>query len=922
MKTIVNKSPVALLFAACVLAATAPATAQEYTFTTLAGRAGSRGSADGTGSAARFYQPYGVAVDGAGNVYVADTWNGTIRKVTPGGVVTTLAGQAGSYGSADGTGSAARFGQPSGVTVDGTGNAYVADYYYHTIRKVTPGGVVTTLAGQVDWSGSADGAGSGAQFYAPGGVAVDSAGNVYVADTYNHTIRKVTPGGMVTTLAGVAHYSGSADGTGGAARFDYPIGVAVDSAGNVYVGDSYNQTIRKVTPGRVVTTLAGMAHYRGSADGTGSAAWFFEPSGVAVDNAGNVYVADRYNHTIRKVTAGGVVTTLAGLAESFGSADGTGSAARFNYPRGVALDSAGNLYVADTVNHTIRIGRVVPPPAIVRQPLTQTAEIGSMASFDVVVTNAVPGTICQWFFNGATALAGATNACLNLANVQPAQAGTYRLVVTNVSGAVTSAPAMLSVIPAVPRRSVAAMYLTGEVGSLLHLEYTDALGPGLTWQALDTLTLTNSPQVCPDLSAPRPSSRFYRAWQANTPSVRPALGWALATEIMLTGMPGTNIRIDWINQSGPTNAWVTLAAVTLTNPSQTYLDLTMIGQPSRLYRLVPGATAPGYTFGTLAGLAESYGSADGTGSAARFYGPWGVAVDSAGNAYVADSLNHTIRKVTLGGMVTTLAGVAGSPGSADGAGSGARFNFPSGVAVDSAGNVYVADYANHTIRKITPGGMVTTLAGAAGNPASDDGTGIWARFSYPEGVGLDSAGNLYVSDSLNHTIRKVTPGGVVTTLAGLAGSPGSADGTGSAARFYVPRGVAVDSAGNVYVVESGNHTLRKVTPGGVVTTLAGLAGSPGSADGTGSAARFCGPLGVAVDNAGNAYVSEYLCHTIRKVTPGGVVITVAGLAGSPGSADGTGSTARFWGPVGVAVNSAGNLYVADYLNHTVRIGRP
>ena len=230
--------------------------------------------------------------------------------------------------------------------------------------------------------------------------------------------------------------------------------------------------------------------------------------------------------------------------------------------------------------------------------------------------------------------------------------------------------------------------------------------------------------------------------------------------------------------------------------------------------------------------------ADGTGSAARFYFPNGVAVDSAGNVYVADTNNYTIRKITPSGVVSTLAGLAGSPGSADGTGSAARFNDPYGVAVDSAGNVYVADTGNNTIRKITPSGVVSTLAGLAGSIGSADGTGSAARFFQPYGVAVDSAGNVYVADTNNNTIRKITPSGVVSTLAGLAGSFGSADGTGSAARFYYPEGVAVDSAGNVYVADTGNDTIRKITPSGVVSTLAGLAGSIGSADGTGSAARF------------------------------------------------------------------------------------
>src|SRR5439155_1556238 len=199
--------------------------------------------------------------------------------------------------------------------------------------------------------------------------------------------------------------------------------------------------------------------------------------------------------------------------------------------------------------------------------------------------------------------------------------------------------------------------------------------------------------------------------------------------------------------------------------------------------------------------------------------------------------------VAAAGVVTTLAGLAGSSGSAAGTGSAARFNVPSGVAVDSEGNVYVAegdvnvaDAFNNTIRKVTPAGVVTTLAGLAGSSGSADGTGSAARFYKPFGVAVDSASNVYVADTYNATIRKVTPAGVVTTLAGLAGTPGSADGTGSAGRFYYPDGMVFDREGNVYVADAVNLTIRKVTPAGVVTTLAGLAGFYGDADGTGSAA--------------------------------------------------------------------------------------
>ena len=344
-----------------------------------------------------------------------------------------------------------------------------------------------------------------------------------------------------------------------------------------------------------------------------------------------------------------------------------------------------------------------------------------------------------------------------------------------------------------------------------------------------------------------------------------------------------------------------------------------------------------YYFSTRAGLAGSSGSADGVGSAARFDLPVSVAADGAGTLYVTDTLNHTIRKISSGGVVTTVAGVAGSPGSEDGTGNAARFYSPNGVAVDSSGNLYVADTGNHTIRKITSGGVVTTVAGLAGVEGSDDGIGSAARFRSPQGVAVDSAGNLYITDRRNCTIRKIDSSGAVTTPVGSINQCGlSVDGTGNAARFYSPFGVAVDSAGNLYVSDSGSDssTIRKVSSGAVVTTFAGLAytrgnGSCNCADGTGSAARFNAASHLALDSAGNLYVADaganvghlpYGNHTIRKVTSGGTVTTVAGLAGSIGSADGTGSTARFNVPYGMAVGSLGDLYVADSGNNTIRVG--
>ena len=638
----------------------------------LAGNIGGPGNRDGVGQIASFNSPAGAAIDSAGNVYVGDYGNHLVRKITPAGVVTTLAGSPGVSGSADGIGSAARFSFLHQIAVDAAGIVYVADTGNSTIRKVTSSGAVTTLAGSPGSPGSTDGIGAAAQFSLPTGVAIDGAGNVYVADSGNHTIRKITPAGVVTTLAGSAGMAGFANGAGAAALFSSPSGVITDGAGNVYVSDTGNHLIRKVTSGGVVTTLAGAPGVRGSADGTGNAANFNVPIAVSTDAGGNLYVADSVNNTVRKIAPGGVVTTLAGAAGIAGSIDGTGGAARFSTPIAIAADASGNVFVGEADNHTIR--------------------------------------------------------------------------------------------------------------------------------KIDTSTVVT----------------------------------------------------------------------------------------------------------TFAGAPAISGIADGTGSAAQFNTPRAVATDGAGNVYVSDTGNDTIRKVSAGGITTTLAGSPGLAGSVDGTGSAARFTKPEGLVIDSAGNVIVADFGNNTIRRITPAGVVTTLAGTAGVRGAANGTGAAASFNSPVGVALDAAGNIYVADSGNQLIRKVTPAGVVTTYAGVAGTAGSADGPAASATFRGPSGVAVDTAGNVYVGDSNNATIRKIDTSAVVSTAAGRAGITGSTDG--SAALFNNPNGVVADATGNLYVADSANGTIRKITPAGVVTTVAGVADGRSGVQTGALPGRLVFPFLIAIDSAGNLY--------------
>src|SRR6185437_15830172 len=317
---------------------------------------------------------------------------------------------------------------------------------------------------------------------------------------------------------------------------------------------------------------------------------------------------------------------------------------------------------------------------------------------------------------------------------------------------------------------------------------------------------------------------------------------------------------------------------------------------------------------TLAG-SGAIGSDNGAGNVASFNGQWGCAMGANGNLFVADTYNHKIRKVAFDGTVSTVAGT-GSQGNQDGPSGTATFNYPYGIAVDKNDNIYVSEIGSDNIRKIAPDGTVSTFAGSpSGRTGSSDGTDTSATFQDPLGLAADADGNIYVADAANNKIRKITPAGVVTTIAGN-GTAGAGNGTALSATFNTPLSVAVDAGKNLYVTEQKNYDIRKIASDGTVTTVAGT-GQAGSADGPGSSAGFNFPVGIVADLSGNLYVTDNGYGTIRIITPSGFVATVAGN-GNQTSIDGIGYQASFNNPLGMAMDSGGNLYVMDNSSNKVR----
>jgi len=324
------------------------------------------------------------------------------------------------------------------------------------------------------------------------------------------------------------------------------------------------------------------------------------------------------------------------------------------------------------------------------------------------------------------------------------------------------------------------------------------------------------------------------------------------------------------------------------------------------------------SIGWLSGGLGIWDWADGPADQARFAYPRALLTLRNGDTLVADSDNAVLRRVAVDGSASTVLGSPPRRGHADGTGAAARLRLPRGVVSDRDGNLFVADYGNHCIRKITPAGVVTTFAGKPNDSRTINGQGSDASFAMPVSLAIDAAGNLYVADEQDAVIRKVTPAGAVSTLAGAPGQRGSVDGPGGTARFYVPRSVAVDAAGFVYVADAGSHAIRRISPAGATTTLAGLADHPGRDDGTGDAARFYFPVALAVDGPGNVFVAEQGNHTVRRITPAGVVTTVAGKAGEAGWVDGAAAASRLFRPNALAFDADGNLFISDEANSVLR----
>ncbi|HLP06863.1 MAG TPA: immunoglobulin domain-containing protein, partial [Opitutaceae bacterium] len=538
----------------------------------------------------------------------------------------------------------------------------------------------------------------------------------------------------------------------------------------------------------------------------------------------------------------------------------------------------------------------------------------------------------QWKKGGAN-ISGATSATYSIASAATGDAGTYTVVVTNSVGSATSNGATLTVNAA-------------------------ATAPSITTQPTSQ-TVTTGSAVSFSVAASGTAPLSYQ-WKKVGADISGATSATYSIASAASGDAGTYTVVVTNSASSATSNGATLtvnAAATDTAPSITSqpasvtvaagqsatFSVTASGTAPLSYQWrkdgasLSGATSASYSISSVAAsdagvytvvVTNSAGSV--TSNSATLAVASGIfphltalTFDNSGRLYATDSTNNTVQRIASDGTVSLVAGTTGFAGSTNGNGSAALFNQPAGIVATQDGVLYVADTANALIRRIATNGTVTTFAGNAALRGNVNGNGTSATFSAPTGLALDSSGNLYVADATNHTIRKITSGGTVTTYAGQAGSSGSANGNATTARFNNPTAVAVDSAGNVYVADTNNNTIRKISSGGTVTTLAGLSGVSGSTDGYGVDALFNQPQGLTLDANGNLYVADTGNSSVRKITPAGTVTTIAGLStvsSENNSPDASGSL--FNHPLALAVSSNGTLYIGDTGAAAVRTVSP
>jgi len=792
-----------------------PATTAQYLISstttsliyTVAGTEGYGFAGDGgPATFALLNQPNGVTQDSQGNLYIADQFNNIVRKVAAGtGTITTVAGTGiGGY-SGDGlAATSAQLNSPRGVALDTAGNLYIADYINGAVRKVAAGtGTISTVAGNGMFGEGGDGGPAIlAEIEGPAAVAVDAGGNLYISDENAGRVRKVAAGtGTITTYAGGGTgLSGTNIGDGGpatSASLLLPQGLALDSGGNLYIADYEHQVIREVAAStRNIATVAGqfIGIYYGAYSGDGgpaTSAQLNNPAAVAVDSAGNLYIGDTRNYVVRKVTASsGVISTLAGngqICDELGGDGGPAADVSLCYPQGISVDAAGSLYVAETIGRVRTVTAPIQPPATTAATPTFSKQAGTYPGPQIVsLADATPGAEIYLTLDGTT----------------PSTSGAGYRSPINVNGTAT-----LKAVAVAPGYLPGAMATaTYTIGTPPPSVISTVAGSGTNVPSISGQLATSTSLHDPTDVAVDGGGNLYIADATNE------VVWKVSAD---TGT--ATVVAGILGSQGYGGDGVPATSSQLSNPNHIALDIdgNIYISDDRRVRVVSVASGIINTYaGALGAGAGNIG--DGGPATSAYLGPQGLVFDSAGNLYIADSGNGRIRRVNASsGIITTVAGGGPFTGPLLGDGgpaTSAALSVPHDLALDAPGNLYIADTGDARVRKVeAETAIISTIAGNGDSGSSGDGLPATQAEAFPYGLAVDGAGDLYIS-SVN-AVRELAAGGTtLTTIAGTGNFGHSGDG-GSAtlANICQPEGLALDHAGNLYVSDFCRGVIRKVT---------------------------------------------------------------------------------------------------------------
>lgn len=879
--------------------------------------------------------PSDIALDAAGNIFIADSFNNLVRKVDTNGIITSVAGNTtlvtGNLGSYSGDGGLATYATlniPNGIALDNIGNLYIADSDNNRIREVATNGFITTIAGNGTNGYSGDGgAATNASLSLPNCLTIDLAGNLLISDSGNNRIRKIDTTGIITTIAGTVTNGYSGDGGPATnARLNFPKKTAFDAAGNLFIADVDNNRIRKIDTNGIITTVAGNGRKGYSGDNTNATkASLTSPESVIVDNSGNLYIADTGTNRIRKVDANGIITTIAGNGNpAFWNDGALATSGELNWPNSLKLDSNGNLLICDYGNERIRkvtpfqfptltlnnvfnnnggnyqvvisdgsgsvtssvASLTVVPSIITQQPQSQFASTNGTAAFAVTAIGQLLGY--QWYFSNPALQTPAGAAA------QIAGGSITAVLVTNGGSGYTTVPFVQLIggdgdgagaVAVTNNGMVTAINVTNG-GSGYTVAPTVQIDPPTGLVAGQTNAVFNVSPV-----ATNNAGNYYVVISNFFGSVTSSLA-----SLTLAAPPAV--------VSSPVNQ-----AVLAGNTAVFAVSPTGVG-PFTYQWLLNGTNLPPIIT-TIAGKnTTAYNppiSGDGgPATNAILSCPQGLAVDNAGNLYYADQNGNCVRRVDTNGVINTIAFA----------------NAPDGISLDAAGNLFIAEMGANQIYKRDSIDLITTVAGTGTNGFSGDyGFATNAMLSVPHDVTVDGAGNVFIADFNNNRVRKVDINGVITTLAGNGLATFSGDGgLATSASLYSPSGVYPDGAGNLYIVDYQNNRIRRVDTNGIISTFAGK-GTHGFFGDGGQAtnAYLASPYFVVADQNKNVFIMDHDNYRVRKVAANGIITTVLGNGTNLYAGDGGPATrASISDPRGITVDNSGNLYIAEFGSHHIR----